>query len=115
MLGSMKPQSTFVRSLKVAAIVGALIYIVTFTVPLIFYFGVAPISGDALEILTDVLWMPLKLLVDSLSHLFSHDLWQIVNPTYAGPFVDALAGAVLSFGIYYYLLQSRTKKDSNAA
>jgi hypothetical protein len=101
--------------LKVALIAGVVVYVVTFTVPLIFYFGLVPISGDAFETLTDILWTPLKLLVDSLSHLLSHDLWQIVNPTYAAPFVDALVGALFGFGVCYWVLRSRSGKDSDAA
>jgi hypothetical protein len=111
----MKPTPTFARSLKVALITGAVVYVVTFIIPLIFYFGLVPISGDAIETITVSLWTPLKLLVDSLSHLLSHDLWQIVNPIYAAPFVDALVGALLGFGVCYWFLRSRSGKDSDAA
>jgi len=111
----MKPTQTFARSLKVALITGVIVYVVTFTIPLIFFFGLVPISEDAFQTLTDCLWAPLKLLVDSLSHLFSHDLWPIVDTTYAAPFVDALVGALFSFGVRYYLLRARSGNDSDAA
>jgi len=49
-LGDMKRAPTFFRSLKVASAVGALFFLLTFFVPLVFYFlfSSMPFSGDTM-------------------------------------------------------------------
>jgi hypothetical protein len=92
-----------VGMLRAAAVVGVLSFLLTFFVPLAFYclFNLFPFSGDTMWRVVEVLWEPLKFLVDGLSRLFSCDLWQYINPLYAAPFVNAVIGALFAFGVWY--------------
>jgi len=101
------------RSLKFGSAVGALSFLITFFVPLAFYclFGLMPFSGDTMWGVTEVLWAPLKLLVEGLSSLLSLDLWKYVNALYAAPFVNALLGALFGFGMRYCYTRFRSRGD----
>jgi hypothetical protein len=111
-LGAMKHTLAFAHSLKVALIVGGLLLLLTFCVPVVFYLG--SFSGDAMQTVLDIFWAPLQLLIHVISRLCSHDLRSYVNLFYAAPFVNAVMGALVSFGVCHYL-RIRSRKDSHNA